>query len=464
MTQMSYNASIDSYQWRSSANRAASRRRLWNRVLMRCLSSVLALSFTSVVAAADKPNIVMIIGDDQAWTDYGFMGSKIVATPYLDKLAKQGLVFERGYVPSSLCRPSLATMATGLFPHQHGIMSNDPPYPRGVRPADRMKNEQYLNDRARMVATFERSPNLAKLLGRCGYISHQSGKWWEGNSCRCGFTEGMTHGDPTKGGRHGDDGLTIGRRGLQPVFDFLDKARRDSKPFYLWYAPMMPHSPHNPPARLLEKYARKTPSIHVARYWAMCEWFDETVGALLAKLELNGQAADTIVVYLHDNGWIQDPDSPGYAPRSKQSPYDGGLRTPIVIRWPGKTRPERSSALASSIDLAPTLLNAAGLKPTPEMTGIDLLDRNALSKRDVVFGEVFLHTAVDLEKPKRNLRYRWLIQGRWKLIVPESDVEPNQSPELFDLSDDPREGRNLAAEHPGLVVALSKTLDGWWKP
>ena len=431
---------------------------------MRLLFFVFALPFTSVVCAADKPNIVMIIGDDQAWTDYGFMGSKIVETPHLDNLAKEGLVFERGYVPSSLCRPSLATMATGLFPHQHGIMSNDPPYPPGVRPADRMKNEQYLNDRARMVKMFEQSPNLAKLLGRSGYISHQSGKWWEGNSCRCGFTEGMTHGDPSKGGRHGDDGLTIGRRGLQPVFDFLDKARRDGKPFFLWYAPMMPHSPHNPPARLLEKYVGKTPSIHVARYWAMCEWFDETVGDLLAKLEQNGQAANTIVVYLHDNGWIQDPDSPAYAPRSKQSPYDGGLRTPIVIRWPGKVKPERSSALASSIDLAPTLLNAAGLKPTKEMTGIDLLDRNAVSKRSVVFGEVFLHTAVDLEKPKRNLRYRWIVQGRRKLIVPEAGVEPNQTAELFDLSNDPVERRNLSADHPDLVVALSKSLDQWWKP
>src|SRR5215207_6457861 len=95
---------------------------------------------------AAPPNIVMIIGDDQAWTDYGFMGSKIVRTPHLDNLAAESLVFEREYVPSSLCRPSLATMATGLFPHQHGITSNDPPYPPGVPPAERMKNERYLTD------------------------------------------------------------------------------------------------------------------------------------------------------------------------------------------------------------------------------------------------------------------------------------------------------------------------------
>jgi arylsulfatase A-like enzyme len=425
---------------------------------------ILTVGLLFAVENPAPPNVVMIIGDDQAWTDYSFMGSKNVRTPHLDKLASGSLVFERGYVPSSLCRPSLATMATGLFPHQHGIMSNDPPYPPGVRPADRMKNEQYLNDRAAMVKKFESSPNLATLLGGHGYVSHQSGKWWEGNSCRCGFTEGMTHGDPAKGGRHGDEGLKIGRRGLQPVFEFLDKAKRDAKPFYLWYAPMMPHSPHNPPERLLKKYTPKTKSIHVARYWAMCEWFDETIGALLAKLDQNGQSNNTIVVYLHDNGWIQNPDSPNYAPRSKQSPYDGGLRTPIIIRWPGRVNAERSAAPASSIDLAPTLLRAVGLKPTPDMTGVDLLNREAVGKRDSIFGEVFLHTAIDLEKPKPNLRYRWVIEGRWKLIMPNREVEPNRPVELFDLIDDPTESKNLAVVVPERVASLSNKLDQCWKP
>jgi arylsulfatase A-like enzyme len=425
---------------------------------------ILTVGLLFAVENPAPPNVVMIIGDDQAWTDYSFMGSKNVRTPHLDKLASGSLVFERGDVPSSLCRPSLATMATGLFPHQHGIMSNDPPYPPGVRPADRMKNEQYLNDRAAMVKKFESSPNLATLLGGHGYVSHQSGKWWEGNSCRCGFTEGMTHGDPAKGGRHGDEGLKIGRRGLQPVFEFLDKAKRDAKPFYLWYAPMMPHSPHNPPERLLKKYTPKTKSIHVARYWAMCEWFDETIGALLAKLDQNGQSNNTIVVYLHDNGWIQNPDSPNYAPRSKQSPYDGGLRTPIIIRWPGRVNAERSAAPASSIDLAPTLLRAVGLKPTPDMTGVDLLNREAVGKRDSIFGEVFLHTAIDLEKPKPNLRYRWVIEGRWKLIMPNREVEPNHPVELFDLIDDPTESKNLAVVVPERVASLSNKLDQWWKP
>jgi arylsulfatase A-like enzyme len=428
--------------------------------------SALALTLAlTLPAKAAPPNVLLIVGDDQGWTDYGFMGSKDVRTPHLDKLAAESLVYPRGYVPSSLCRPSLATMMTGLFPHQHGIMTNDPAYPPGVPPAQRVKNEQYLADRAAMVARFEKNPNLAKLLGAAGYVSHQSGKWWEGDACRCGgFTQAMTHGDPTKGGRHGDEGLKIGRDGLKPVFDFLDKAKADGKPFFVWYAPMMPHTPHTPPDRLFEKYKDKTKSAHVARYWAMCEWFDETVGELLAKLEKNGQAKDTVVVYLHDNGWIQDPDKPVYAPKSKQSPYDGGLRTPIVVRWPGQVKPGKSDALAQSIDLAPTILAAAGLKPTADMPGVNLLDAAAVGKRDALFGEVFVHTANDLEKPAANLRYRWVVEGNWKLIVPHAANEPKAAVELYDVSKDPHETENLAAKHPDKVTALAKRLDGWWKP
>lgn len=413
---------------------------------------------------AAPPNIVLIIGDDQGWTDYGFMGSRDVHTSHLDRLAAESLVFPRGYVPSSLCRPSLATMVTGWYPHQHGITSNDPPYPAGVPAAQRMKDARYLADRAAMVARFEQSPNLPKRLAAKGYVSHQSGKWWEGDACRCGFTEGMTHGDPARGGRHGDEGLKIGREGLTPVFQFLDRARADGKPFYLWYAPMMPHSPHNPPERLLKRYRDRTPSIHVARYWAMCEWFDETVGELLAKLKDNGQAESTIVVYLHDNGWIQDPKSAAYAPKSKQSPYDGGLRTPILVRWPGKIAPRKSPALVSSIDLVPTILTAAGLSPDDGLPGVNLLDADVLKKRDRLMGEIFLHTANYLQHSARNLRFRWIIHGDWKLIVPDPVNEPTLRPELFHIMDDPHEMNNRAALFPERVASMTKLLDVWWRP
>ena len=416
-------------------------------------------------AAAAPPNVVMIVGDDQGWTDYGFMGHEHVKTPHLDKLARESIVFKRGYVPSSLCRASLATMITGLYPHQHKITSNDPPLPKGLLAAQANKDAGYLKLREQMVATFEQSPDLPKLLAKEGCVSLQVGKWWEGNACRCGgFTEGMTHGDPAKGGRHGDEGLKIGRQGVQPVFDFLDKAKSEKKPFFVWYAPMMPHQPHNPPARLFDKYKNKTKSEFVAKYWAMCEWFDETIGEVLAKLEKSGLAENTIVIYLHDNGWIQEENAANFGPKSKRSQYDGGLRTPILIKWPGHVKAGESDRLASSLDLAPTILHAVGAKPTKDMQGINLLDSRSVAARDTVFGEIFEHNAIDITKPAANLDYRWVVDGHWKLIVPNDVNIKNAKPELYDLTKDPTEKTNLAENHPEKVTELNKKLDSWWKP
>lgn len=143
-----------------------------------------------------KPNIVLILSDDQAWNDYGFIGHDIVETPHLDKLASQSVVFRRGYVPSPICRPSLMTLATGLYPHQHKITGNDP----------RGGFKESIFPRDELLENIDKLPSLPRILAEHDYLSHQSGKWWEGDYKRGGFTHGMTEGQ-----RHGDKGLTIGR-------------------------------------------------------------------------------------------------------------------------------------------------------------------------------------------------------------------------------------------------------------
>src|SRR5437867_594264 len=248
----------------------------------------------------ERPNIVLIISDDQGAGDYGFQGHPHVQTPHLDKLAAASLTFPRGYVPSSLCCPSLASIITGLYPHQHKITANDPPAVPGVAKDGRGSSPELA---ARWNGLLDKVPTLPRMLAAQGYLSFQTGKWWHGDFTRGGFTHGMT-----KGARHGDAGLTIGRQGLQPIYDFVADARRQQKPFFVWYAPFMPHTPHTPPDRLFQKYAAKTPSPHIARYWAMCEWFDETCGELLGYLEREKLAQNTLVVYLADNGWVQSPD------------------------------------------------------------------------------------------------------------------------------------------------------------
>lgn len=436
------------------------------------LSSValsLGVAGTSATRAAAPPNVVLIISDDQAWTDYGFMGHPHIRTPYLDRLAAESLLFPRGYVPTSLCCPSLASIITGLYPQQTRVTGNEPPLPTGLNRAEAYRDPGYRREVARMTHFLDGFPTLPRALARRGYLSHQSGKWWMGHYSNGGFTHGMTHGDPDRGGRHGDEGLKIGREGLQPIFDFIEQT--EGKPFFVWYAPFLPHAPHNPPERLLDRYRTLTDSLPVARYWAMCEWFDETCGELLGYLDAHGLRENTLVVYVTDNGWIQRPDQANrYRNDSKRSQYDAGLRTPIMVRWPGRIVPERIEQPVSSIDIAPTILTACGLDPTPSMPGVNLLDLAAVRGREVIFGACFLHNAVDLDVPARNVNYRWCVANDWKLIVPNPpNVEQINKPgipvdavELYNLSRDPQENENLAGTETGRVATLRATLDDWW--
>ena len=404
------------------------------------------------------PNIVWILSDDQGWGDYSFMGHSHIATPHIDKLSREGVTFTRGYVAAPLCCPSLAAMITGFHPHQNKRTSNDPP-----RLGKARWTAERLALREQMITHVGEARTLPRLLAPLGYVSMQTGKWWEGHHNRGGFTHGMTHGDPKKGGRHGDVGLTIGRQTMQPVYDFIDGAVGAKKPFFLWYAPMMPHSPHNPPDRLFRKYQPKTPSPHIARYWAMCEWFDETCGRLLDYLDNKALRENTVVIYICDNGWIQRENSPRHAGRSKLTSYEGGIRTPVMVRWPGHVTPRRDDAtLVSAVDMMPTSLAACGLKPGPDMQGADLLDSRALASRKAVFGAGYGHDAVDVNDPAANLYVRWVLEGRWKLLSPFRRNRPRDIVELFDVLADPHEERNVALEHRDIVDRLAQRINVWW--
>ncbi len=419
------------------------------------------------IFAQTKPNIVFILSDDHAWGDYGFMGNKEVNTPRIDKLASQSLLFKRGYVTSPVCRPSLAAMVTGLHAHQNGIVGNDV-----IDPLDKAKRKKL--DKP-VKKNFHQQTSFIKELVKNGYLAHQSGKWWEGSWQDGGFTEGMT-----LGSRHGDKGLRIARHGNKEILDFIDSAIEQKKPFFTWYAPYLPHRPHNPPARLLKKHQKPGRSEDLAKYYAMIEWLDENVGEVLDHIKSKGQEDNTLVIYMADNGWLPNSQTDTaipegwnfkFAPRTKASPFENGVRTPIMFKLPGKVNAEDSEDLASAIDLLPTILSAAGIDSPDHLPGIDLLDEKSRRERDVIFGAAYSIANMTVGDPADTRQYRWAITKKWKYLVRDKgknttrfsiihdwDTVPER---LYNLENDPGEMSNVIAKYPEATSGLKNKLNNW---
>ncbi|MBM4063152.1 MAG: sulfatase, partial [Planctomycetes bacterium] len=240
------------------------------------------------------------------------------------------------------------------------------------------------------------------------------------------------------------------------------------KPFFVWYAPMLPHQPHDPSADRLARYTGKGPTAAAEKYHAMVEWFDDTIGELDRHLRDRGLEHDTLVVYLADNGW--DAAAGLASKRAKLTPYELGIRTPILVRWPGHVAARRDEQhLASIVDVVPTILRAAGIEPPERLPGVDLRDEAAVAARRTIFVEAFTHDVLDLADPQKSVTAQVVIDGWHKLILPGT-VRPRRAhaaaptePELFDLREDPGETRNLAAQQPETVARLQELQQAFWR-
>ena len=436
------------------------------------LFSIICILISSCTAGKQavpkKPNIIFIISDDQAYSDYRFMGHSFIETPHIDRLAAQSLSFTRGYVAVPLCSPSLASIITGLYAFQHGITGNDPAveyegkknpakaadgtFPPNSYPVQRDLAYQ------KLAANFYQNKLITQTLAENGYRSFQSGKWWIGSAEDGGFDKGMTHGDYTRGGRHGDEGLKIAREGLDPVFDFMAESDSLDQPFFIWYAPFLPHTPHNPPKALEEKYLKVAPSPFVARYWAMVEWFDQTTGALLDHLKEKGWEENTIIVYTCDNGWIQDTDA------------GAGER---MFKYPGIITPKLDTQhVVSNVDIVPTIHQLLGLEKG-NLPGIDVLNESELNNRSTVFSESYDHDIRNIEVPTETLLYQIAVEKQWKLIIPNKDMVKKAATsraeniagyyfndiQLFNLAEDPLESTNVAVQYPEEVERLTEKIN-----
>jgi len=463
--------------------------------------------------ASEKPNIIFILADDQSWWDYSFMYRNDVEapaldasipkfhtihqaaqTPAIDRLADEGLTYTHGYtVP--LCRPSLQAMITGMFPHQNKVSGND----MVGKVDDTAADEQIL-----MTQSIART-----LVKRMGYRAFQTGKWWGGHHSLGGFTEGDTQDSIASGtnppqytgprpgsyvtrGRHGDWGLMIGRvdyvsdiqapahpinyaNTIVPLTDFIDDCVANDDPFFAWYAPFLPHTPHDPPSGLLSKYDAlieepDESGNYQAKYYANIERLDGGIGAILDHLDAAGIAENTMIIFICDNGWITRDDRSAYAPRSKRSPYEGGVRTPIIVHWPKKIKaggafePQFITQPVSVIDMVATALAAVDLEPTPEQRGVNLMDLAAVNARDAIYCDVYEHDMASLEHPEETLVANFVVKDGWKLLV-----YPDNSKELFHLYDtstgapvDPFETNDLSTSNPTKTAELLALVNTWY--
>ena len=187
---------------------------------------------------------------------------------------------------------------------------------------------------------------------------------------------------------------------------------------------------------------------------------------MITHLEKKGLRDDTLVVYQSANGWVSIRRRGDYAPRSKGSPYDAGVRSPVIYSWPARLKPAVSESLVSSVDVVPTILAAAGAAPPKkELPGMNLLpvmEGKANLDDRTVFGETFARNVADLENPEAVLLNRWVIHKRYKLIVAcGGEADEATEPELYDLLDDPFEQKNLYGTRPEVYESLRASLEAW---
>ncbi len=435
--------------------------------------------------AGASPNIVLILADDLGWADLALYGSDLHDTPNLDRFAAGAVRFTNAYAASPVCTPTRASILTGKYPArlQMTIWSEGA---RGNPP------------RRKLVHAFSRPDlpleevTIAEVLHDAGYVTAHIGKWHLGNSDYYPEVQGFdiniggTHWGapqsffyPYRGTRHfdhwpryvpglhwGDGGEYLTDRLTDEAITVIEEAGR--RPFFLslWYHTV--HTPIEGKPDVAERYRKKiTPDLHHknAHYAAMVHSLDENVGRILGKIEQAGIAGETLVIFASDNGgYINNfdglPVTDNHPLRSgKGSLYEGGVRIPLIIRWPGVTKPGVVLAEpVSTIDLYPTLLEITGLAgDAAHNTNVDGLSLAPLLRgaaAQLGRDELYFHYPhyYATTTPVSSMRAR-----RWKLLEYFEDGRL----ELYDLSQDEGEQNNLATQDRRRAEDLRRRLHAW---
>ena len=459
---------------RCTANLSAYRKGLamFAHFLVLCCFIVAAGRADSVLAAERAPNIVFILIDDLGWMDLACQGNKLVETPHIDRLMKQGMRFTSAYAAAPVCSPTRAAILTGRSPARLQITNHTP---------DRSSFTP--DDALLLPATMcEHLPTeevtIAERLRAAGYATAFLGKWhlsgggrgkpefeptrqgFDVNIGGCGYGGPPTFFDP-----YGIPNLPDRREGeylpdrlADEAITYMRKHRDDPFMLFLWNYTV--HWPMEAPQKLLDKYAdRKGRGLNDTRYGAMIEAMDAAVGRVLAELDSLELADDTLVVFTSDNGGFAGVSDNRPLRAAKGHLYEGGIRVPMAVRWPGVVKPGTTcEAPVISTDFFPTLLDVARLKPNDDVS----LD--GASIMPLLRGETIERDAIYFHYPNyawhRSNRLGGAIRaGRYKLIERFDDG----SLELFDLDRDLSERENLAESMPQKAAELQQKLAAWRK-
>jgi arylsulfatase A len=403
------------------------------------------------LAQSRKPNVLVILTDDQGWGDLRVNGNEKIDTPAIDRLAAEGVSFERFFV-SPLCAPTRASLLTGRYSRRTGALW----VTRGL---ETMRGEEV---------------TIAEALRQAGYATGVFGKWHNGAHYPhdprgqgfdeffgfCGghwmnyFNTTLQHNDravPTKG--YITDVLT------DAAIKFIEKnsAERPRKPFFAYVPYNAPHKPVQVPDRYFDKYKQRGFDDALAGIYGMIENVDDNVGRLLRRLDELQLRDDTIVVYLHDNG----PNGArfnGGMKGAKGQVHEGGVRSPLFVRWPGQLKPGlRVPQIAAHIDLFPTLLDLCGVAP-PRGVQLDGLSLAPLLKGGGGEWPNRLLFTYHFPNPDNARRGPGAVRTQQhRLVITEKGAE------LYDMLADPRQQRDIAAIEPQAVARLRAAYETWLK-
>jgi arylsulfatase A len=445
---------------------------------MRCILSWLVacwvvVSLGAQCAAAERLNVVMLLADDLGWTGLNCFGSDLYQTPHLDQLARTGMKFTDAYAACTVCSPTRASVMTGMYParlHLTDFIAGQ------NRPFARLQIPDWTKQLEHKHVT------IAEALSAAGYATAQVGKWHLAPKSNAAQYDAQHHGfDVQVLKPPGTRGYFLPQRGNQETtsrtyltdyltdraVEFIDHTK--DKPFFLYFAYHTPHTPIQGRADLVEKFKRlvDAKAVHTNPvYAAMVHSLDQSVGRVLKQLELCGVADRTVVIFTSDNGGLTQrygkPD--GYTDnkplrRGKGSAYEGGVRVPTIIRWPGVTTAGSvCDEPIMTIDYYKSILELTGVSGRAEhnasVDGVSIVpllrDPTATIDRNLFWHYPHYHAGGDSP-------YSAIRSGRWRLI----EFHEDRRVALYDLQKDVGERTSLAVSMVAKAQQLRDELHAW---